>query len=83
MKAQIRERAELDEDMSKRISKFATKELARPEDWCSEDRADVDFLSSVQLQCAQQMAQASRSFRDSALPLLSALESMRSALGEQ
>ncbi|CAK9030788.1 Hypothetical protein SCF082_LOCUS19352 [Durusdinium trenchii] len=63
VKAQIRERAELDEDVSKRISKFAARELSRTEDWCTEDRADADFLSSVQLECAKQLAEASSSFR--------------------
>lgn len=50
-------------DVSKRISKFAARELSRTEDWCTEDRADADFLSSVQLECAKQLAEASSSFR--------------------
>lgn len=36
------------QEVSKRIGKFAARELVRTEEWCSEDRADADFLSSVQ-----------------------------------
>eukprot|EP00434_Breviolum_minutum_P013232 symbB.v1.2.011656.t2/scaffold789.1/size230748/17 len=63
VKAQLRERAELDEEVSKRISKSATRQLARSEDWCSEDCADADFLSSVQLQVSEQLAQVSKAFK--------------------
>jgi len=49
--------------VSKRISKSATRQLARSEDWCSEDCADADFLSSVQLQVSEQLAQVSKAFK--------------------
>lgn len=63
VKAQLKERAELDEEVSKRLRSFASRALARPEDWSCEDLADADFLSSVQLDCAQQLAEVSRSFK--------------------
>ena len=53
----------LAQEVSHRLLRFARRAVARPEDWSCADLADADFLSSLQLDCAQQLAEVSRSFK--------------------
>eukprot|EP00931_Biecheleriopsis_adriatica_P050762 TRINITY_DN29417_c0_g1_i2.p1 TRINITY_DN29417_c0_g1~~TRINITY_DN29417_c0_g1_i2.p1 ORF type:complete len:476 (-),score=107.56 TRINITY_DN29417_c0_g1_i2:38-1465(-) len=63
VRTQIRDRAEADEELAKRLAKMANRDLAKSQNWLGQDLVDASYLPALQRYCAQNISDASKAFR--------------------